>query len=677
MASPQLHRRRSPAAREASSSALDSIATSRRPSPSGRFAAWGLVAAVVTLVGTSAALEVVAAGRSDWWEDAFDSVVLAVAFTTVGGMIALRLPGHVVGWLFLSIGSFGALFAASASFDRPWILSWPASWSWWLGWALLPLFLLVFPTGRLPSPRWRWSLWIGWFGFAVGAIGLAGAGWDHPHWMRPDVHEAVPGTWRAIALVGVGCSIVVLASGLWSLRVRWRTADNVERRQFETLLIGAAAVPLLVILDGLQVPGAWLLAPVCIPAAAGFAVLRHRLYDLDLFVNRTLVYGTLTFGIVVVYATLVWLGERTVGTFSTSSHVPAVVATVAIALVLQPVRRRLQHSVDHLLYGLRGDPYAVVSAVGRRVEGSTDPAAVLVDVAESVAETLALPYVAIETRGEDGDLVRVAEWGRPGLDPRAFPMRHRGETIGVLLAAPRWVGHDFSRADRQLLEELARQVALSAFAVELANELRRSRGEIVRAREEERRRLRRDLHDHVGGGLAGLQLFVGARRALSGDESSRQMLLGLEEGLSELTVELRRLIDDLRPPTLDLGLIRAVRKQAARLMATGGLTIDVEGDIDPERLSAAVEAAAFCIATEALTNVVKHAEAELCIVRFTCVADALEISVRDDGRGLPDDFLPGLGLDTMRDRAGELGGSCSWHDRPEGGTEMRCSLPLG
>jgi signal transduction histidine kinase len=273
-----------------------------------------------------------------------------------------------------------------------------------------------------------------------------------------------------------------------------------------------------------------------------------------------------------------------------------------------------------------------------------------------------------ESRRSSGDRVEVIR----------APLVHRGRTLGSLMVEVP-PGRVFSPADRRLLDDLTGHAAVVVDAVHLTLDLQRSRARIVGAREEERRRLRRDLHDGVGPSLAAMVLKLNVLGATVDNPSSRELLDGLRGETKDAIAEIRRLVDDLRPPALDeVGLVGALRQRAATLSDAGGsrpMTIEVQGPGSTVPLPAAAEVAAYRIAVEAMTNVVRHAGATRCIVTLT-INGGLELCVNDNGHGPRPDAVPGVGWTSMRERAAELGGSCSVTTRPEAGTTVRAVLPL-
>jgi signal transduction histidine kinase len=255
-----------------------------------------------------------------------------------------------------------------------------------------------------------------------------------------------------------------------------------------------------------------------------------------------------------------------------------------------------------------------------------------------------------------------------------LPLSYNAEPIGQLLFAPRTPGEPFSAADRRLLEDLARQVGVAAYAVQLTADLQRSRERLVSAREEERRRLRNDLHDGFGPVLSGLKLRAETARNLVQDNPEVDALLADIADRTESAVsDIRRLVYSLRPPALDdLGLIPALREVAAQTR----LKLAIETPALLPALPAAIEVATYRIVQEALTNVARHARTDACRLRIWIENDALRIEVSDDGVGLVEDATAGVGLRSIRERAEELNGRADARKRADGGTVVTASLPL-
>jgi signal transduction histidine kinase len=429
-----------------------------------------------------------------------------------------------------------------------------------------------------------------------------------------------------------------------------------------------------------------------LPAALAIAILRYRLFDIDIIINRTLVYGSLTAIIIGMYVLVV--GVLGALFQSRGNLLISLLATGLIAVAFAPLRAWLQSTVNRLLFGWRDDPYAVLTRLGQRLETSLAPEAVLLTIAEAVANALLLPYVAIAVRRQSALQVAAAH-GTAMETPVHFPLIYQAEHVGELLIAPRSPRESFTANDRRLLANLAHQAGIAVHAVGLAEDLQaltadlqRSREHLVTAREEERRRLRRDLHDGLGPSLAALVLKAGSARALypSDPKVADALLLGLEADLNSVIGEIRRLVYNLRPPALDdLGLVEAIRACSAEYggratmavaKVSSALSITVESPASLPPLPAAVEVAAYRIAQEALMNVTRHAQATNCMVRLSLHDSLLKVEIQDDGVGIGTERQAGVGLASMRERAAELGGTCLIEANPAGGTWVLARLPL-
>lgn len=410
----------------------------------------------------------------------------------------------------------------------------------------------------------------------------------------------------------------------------------------------------------------------------GFAVaiLRYRLFEIDLLINRTLVYGILTTLVIVLYIVLVgYLGAL----FRTETNLLiSLVATGIVAVCFQPLRERLQRSVNRLMYGQRDEPMAVLTTLGAQMEATLAPQESLPVLVETIASTLKLPYVAIALRvGEQWKLQ--AESGNPVEGIESFPLVHQGQQLGQLQVGLRAPGERFNAADRLLLTNIARQAGAAAHAVQLTIALQQSRRQLVSAREEERRRLRRDLHDGLGPQLASHTLTLEAiDKLLERDAAKVKELLNiLKEQSQAATQEVRRLVYGLRPPALDeLGLVGALQ-EGIRHYGNEGCSVEIATEPQPlPPLPAAVEVALYRIAQEALTNVIRHAHAASCRVLIQVQEHAVELTVRDDGSGIAPHSQAGVGLHAMRERAEELGGRLRVENHAAGGAHVQLWLPL-
>jgi signal transduction histidine kinase len=321
---------------------------------------------------------------------------------------------------------------------------------------------------------------------------------------------------------------------------------------------------------------------------------------------------------------------------------------------------------------------AVLSQLGERLEAILTPDAILPGLVETVAKTLKLPYAAVAL--QVGDEMKVqAEHGQTSDPLETFPLIYQGQSIGQLWVAPRGPGEGFNPADRLLLTNIARQAGAVTHAVQLTVALQQSRQQLVTAREEERRRLRRDLHDGLGPQLASQTLTLNAIGKLLEREpaKARELLDHLKVQSHTAIQDIRRLVYALRPPALDeLGLIEALREGAKQYVQGGGqIEITTNPQILPP-LPAAVEVAVYRITQEAITNVIRHTPAKQCKVAIRIQDHHLDLTVVDEGPGFPSDVHFGVGLTSMRERAEELGGHICLENQTEGGAQVQVWLPL-
>lgn len=599
-----------------------------------------------------------------------------LTFLVVGAVIVPRQPHNGVGWLFVSVGLITGVVAASAAFGELAPMWWLNQWLPGVAFGLLPLALLLFPDGRLPSPGWRLVFGLGVAGIAVSAVGLSLAVALSPR-IVADMARPDPSGGLATAAFRIGrlATLTIPLAGLAAfvaLVVRWRRTSGDVRQQIKVLSLGALAIPVSILVEIWGLPDlADLMISTAVPVAAGAAILKYRLYDLDVFINRSLVYSILTIILVGVYAVTASVAGSAIGAGSGS----LVVATGVVTLLFQPLRDRVQRAVGSLLYGDRDDPYVAVTRLNRILEPATEPERLFSSLAEAVTSSLRLPYAGIETIRHDGTSEMIAEHGRSIVAPEVFAMIHNGQAVGRLMASPRTVGGAFNSRERELLDGLALQAAAAVRSVQLTADLRASRARLVRAREDERIRLRRDLHDGLGPSLAGAAMQVAATRSdLTG--TSAEAFGRVEEMLSSCILEIREIVQGLRPAPLDaLGLVPAIRQCALGFSGVAGTPrIEVAATDDLPGLPAAVEVAAYRITTEAITNVVRHAGATWCAVTLRFQRD-LELRIEDDGTGISQDARRGMGLDSMRERSEELGGEFAIKTGPRG-TTVSASLPV-
>ncbi|MFF0338896.1 sensor histidine kinase [Kribbella sp. NPDC004875] len=552
--------------------------------------------------------------------------------------------------------------------------TWIGAWLWAPGYVAIGVLLpVLLPDGR-PQSRFAFLL-------NASAVGVITVIWALTPYNSQDFPEALRGARNPLAVPVAGESVtaaiagvfllVAVVTGFVALVVRWRRVADLERQQLKWVLVGYACTVVLFgiarLLPSESTGPVAALAMLPLPIAIGIAVLRYGLWDVDIVISRALVYGGLSTLVVALYAVTVWLvGDRLGATTGTP-----ILATTVVALAALPLRSWLQRHVNRLVHGDDNEPYAVLARLGARLAAATTPddlsERVLPSVVEQVARSLRAQRATIALR--DGSITSYGEGSRPGT---TVALEYAGERFGELTVTR---SAEFDGHELRALDELAAQAAVAAHTVLLAREAQRAREAVVVAREEERRRLRRDLHDGIGPSLAALALHVETARDLAPDdpEAAGRLLDRLVPRLNAAVADVRALVHELRPPMLDeLGLAAAVRELGDRL-STATTRVRVVTD-EIAGLPAAVEVAAYHIAGEAIGNAVRHSGADSVAVRVCDVDGYLRIEVVDDGRGLPDRPRPGVGTSSMRERAEELGGQLQIVTGPPG-TTVTALLP--
>lgn len=660
---------------------------SRRP---GRIAAAVTAASIACAAGgtwlelaaRSAGRPVPSTGRSD--------LVLAILFPIAGTVVLRRHPRNRTGWVLLSGALVGvSLLAHQWAYDaavaRPGVLplgslaTWLSAWTYWPYWLQPTLLPVLFPHGRAPSPRWRAFVKAVLVVAGVGVLAtmlkvdedVEGLGLDNP--LGVELFGPVPifmqiGTVGLLGLVATPMAIVGLAR-------RQSRAAGVERSRLQWLLLGFTSFFILGLTSAVVPVGDNLLfsiACAAIPASIAVAVLRHGMLEIEVAVNRTIVYALLTSVSLLGYVGLVAVVSRYAS--ASRSGVAPVAAALVVALAASG-RSRVQRLVDRRLFGARRDPMSLVEQVASSTSAAAEPLQALSD---TVATALRLPFVQVL----DAEGHPLARAGEPVAGTHVFPVVDRGRSLGVLVVGRRSRNERLRPEEQAALQEVARRVATLQHTAALAADLQRSYGRTVAAREEERKRLRRDLHDGLGPELAGMALQLDSLAGrLDGDPDLAARAGVLRDRLRETVGEVRRIVDGLRPAAVDrLGLADALRALASSPGVTADevtVRITVHVDLpDPSSIPAAVEVAAYRIAAEALTNAIRHADAREAVLRATAGHDGLRIEVRDDGRGFGADATAGVGLQSLHDRAAEVGGELQVDSAPGRGTVVAAILPL-
>ena len=545
-----------------------------------------------------------------------------------------------------------------------------------VGLALLAALTLRAPPGWLRGRPW------------VALLAVLGPFAGYAAWVGITVARTGVGPERTQALLSVVAPSLVVAvpAAAVALTLTVGRARSREVRLAARLallaLVSGVAVRLLLgdlpdrVAGGPILPWDVLLLLVAPPALAGVvvALVGYRLEDIEPVVRRTMVQGA----VAALVGTAFVASAGAVGR-ATDVPVGAVLAGGVVALAVLPVGVALQRGVRRLVYG-DPDLRRTVVAELRRLDATTAPAEALIETLTLLSRRLRLAYAGIEAgAGDEPFVASVGE--RQGRPPVTIDLVAGGTRLGSLYLEAAPDRDPFGRGDRPLLEEVGAQVGAVVQAVLANRELQRSRQEIVAAREEERRRLRRDLHDGLGPSLATMAMRLESAQDLIATDprQATEAVAALADLARDEITEVRRLVDGLRPAALDqLGLVSALRQRAAQHELSAGdgafvWTVDADEDVEP--LPAAVEVAAYRIALEAVTNAVRHSSARACTVNLARDGGDLLVRVRDDGQGLADGRPAGVGLVSMRERAEELGGTCIVTS-DETGTLVDARLPL-
>src|SRR5205809_507758 len=630
--------------------------------------------------------------------DNFTFMLLAVAFSTLGAFLASRRERNRVAWLACAIGlgislsGFGLYYTLVAEYSRPGqfpalklaFLAGDLGWTFALG-VMLTYLPLLFPDGRLISARWRPVLWLGGVGIALAVLGSWMADLDPGLKSQGDVLQAISGSLLFLTVI----------AALASLVVRYRGAGSQQRLQLKWFIAAITLVGLLAAVQSLmavletQLPLNDLVVSVvllAIAASIAIAVFKYRLYEIDLVINRALVYGGLAAFITIVYVgVVVGIGTlvRSRGQFNLAL---SIVATALVAVAFQPVRQRVERWANQLVYGSRSTPYEALTGFSHRMAGAYADEEVLSRLARVLVEgtgaTIATVWI-----DRAGDPIAAASWPqaepplRPDVADRVVQVRHEGEVLGVL-TLKKGAGEPFTPVEASLLTDLAAQAGqvlrnirlpaeLQARLQEISSQagaLRESRQRIVAAQDAERRRLERNIHDGAQQHLVALavKLRLAATLAKRDPEKARRSIIELKAQTAEALQTLRDLAQGIYPPGLhERGLLDALGAHAE-------VTADGVTRYDPD-----VEAAVYFCCLEALQNAAKHAHASRTAIHLQQRDSPLRFAVTDNGIGFdPDRAVTGAGVQNMKDRLASLGGTLTVQSRPGEGTIVTGVVPV-
>ncbi len=624
----------------------------------------------------------------------------AIAFATVGALIVSRGKRNAIGWLFLAIGiSYGLSAFGSALSDTtverttPWQWGiWLNTWSWVPGWFLMvTLLFLLFPDGHLPSPRWRWVAWLG-----VAAVVLAIVGGELSPTAGGNTHGYVsplPTASESFANVGLLlsmlCLVVAAVASVVALIGRYRRSTGEERLQMKWFVYAAVVSLVLTPTRSVAVHRPILLflglvSTLILPVAVGVAILKYRLYDIDVVIRKTVV-----FAIAVVILTAAFVaGAALVGTVVSGSETAGRIGVAfTVGLLFEPARRLASRIADRVVFGGRATPYEVLSEFSRRAAEAYDADDVLPRIAQIAAAGVGAEGAhvwirlgnTLQAQASAGDVGVVAPVALTGDELPTLPDDHseavlyRGALLGAISVS--MPANDPMSAEKgRLIADLASQAGAILANVRLIEELKASRQRLVAAQDEERRKIERNIHDGAQQQLVALAVKQRIAASMVGkdDDGARRMLEELQSQTTEALDDLRDLARGIYPPLLaDKGLVAALEGQARKAVVP--VTVHADG---VGRFAEDTEAAVYFCCLEAMQNIAKYAKATHADLRLHNGDGRLAFEVTDDGDGFDTTVIGyGTGLQGMADRLAALDGTLSITSAPGEGTSVAGSLP--
>ncbi|HEX5937199.1 MAG TPA: ATP-binding protein [Actinomycetota bacterium] len=671
--------------------------------------AWGLLVFDLVLLLAAVVLELAFTQGDEDVEFIYGGFALVVGYGAAGALIASRQPRNAIGWLFVGIATIFAFTAFTEEFVTRQLtigsstmlvpLAWLQSWLFVPGLVSVSLVLLLYPDGHLPSPRWRPLLWAILILATMASLGfiLAPGALEAPEGYfvaNPTGIESMSGLSTVLLTVGGFGSLIVCLAAIAGLIMRFRRATGDERQQIRWLAyVGLTGIVLLaasiltdeyVAVNNVLFFLLFMTLAVGIPAATGIAILKYRLYGFDLVIRRTLVFGALATIVTAIYIAIVVV----IGTSTTGSLGPSLIATATVAALFQPIRRHVVRLADRLVFGRRAEPYEVLARFSERVGASYAADDVIPRTARVLAEGVGATHVEIWLQtGDEAHLA--AAWpdqAVPPTTPDVRPIAYQQEILGEirLWTAP---GQPLRPAEEKLLADLSAQTALVvrnlALTSELrarveelstrADELRESRMRIAQAHDAERRRLERNIHDGAQQHLVALavKLRLAGATAAKDPERAAGQLRDLGEETDVALTTLLDLASGIYPAELEE---RGIGPALAQQGRAAGVPTDIDVD-GVGRLPIEIEAAIYFVCLEAMQNAAKYAEASEVRVELARDGDGIAFSIRDDGAGFdPTTVAAGTGLQNMRDRLAAFGGDVSITSAPGSGTTVSGKL---
>jgi signal transduction histidine kinase len=656
------------------------------PGAAGRLAVvLGAVIVAFTLVGLAMGLRTPDSGTAL----PLGLAAVALAYAISGAVLASRRPGNAIGWLMIAIGMCEALLVSTVGYaffarQRPSmplgeIAAWMGGWVYIPGLGLILTFLLLlYPTGHPPTPRWRWVGWVAVVGIALAAIGSAIALWDSRFAMLadPNADIAPSGTAGAVAALGMALAFGVAGiAAIVSLVVRWRRSTGDERQQLRWFLLSVVVAAIGFAASGIDTSYIILLTGMLlIPVSIAVAVLKYRLYDLDIVIRKTAIYAVMAALLLAVFGLVTW-GATRVFSAAVGDRF-RLIAGIAVGALIWPMRSISTRIADRLVYGGRATPYEVLSRFTDRIGTTYADDDVTARMATLLREATAANAARVWLAGDNG--FHLVASSPETTEPTSWPadgaeVRYQGELLGGLsIEMPANDPMDAARA--RLVRDLAGQAGPVLANVRLIEELRASRRRIVAAQDERAKKLERDIHDGAQQQLVALTVKLRLLEQIAERDGAKakQMAGDLQTDATAALEDLRDLARGIYPPLLaDKGLGAALEAQARKAVVSTTVSADGIG-----RFPQDVESAVYFSCLEALQNIAKYAEASQATIVLTNGEGTLRFTVTDDGSGFDASTTSyGTGLQGIADRLAAMGGLLMVTSAPGKGTMITGTVP--
>jgi signal transduction histidine kinase len=530
------------------------------------------------------------------------------------------------------------------------------------------VFLFIFPDGRF-VPKWTIVIAALWMVFSYSRIFMPNS------ILNPELWPF----W--LDIVGwMGFYLLIFYAQLYRFR---KVSNSVQKQQAKWLLVSIIIIILHIGWIGIfgdeqtailkVITSLMLITIIVIPVSLAISILQYKLWNLDIYMNRFVLYIMLSSLVAIIYASIIGI----LGTiFQQAGFFISFIAVGVIAILFQPIKEKLQAAINRLMYGESRSPYTALSMLGQKLEATTDTRTVLSSVVETISQVLKLPYAAIYLYTENSFQL-AAEYGKMNTSAKRINLVYQKEDVGELVLGTRTSNEGFSDYEQRLIQDLVRQIGIAVYSVKVTTDLMKSRENLVKTREEERKRIRRDLHDGLGPQLASLGMNIEAARNLYkiNHKLGEELLITTHKQLKDAINDIRQLVYDLRPPILDeLGLTFAIN-EFIRQYSHSEVNFQVFVPPSVSTLPAAIEIATYRIIQESISNVIRHSNATECIIKIT-MTNFIKIEITDNGKGISFNSKKGIGIASMRERTEELNGTFHVISTPELGVSIQAMFPF-